>query len=151
QSSGRASLVPEIIFPGLPPNELAFDVTFVEGDQGWPSWVDETAEPFGPGAPAQRTMLARGPSGQLVGSVELRNEAGYAARNPGLRIEFDGLLCHSIEAGWQSAADWGDFRNGYKAIQWDGGIEQIVHAKWSRFLPRLNFNEIIVSRVQPPP
>jgi hypothetical protein len=70
------------------------------------------------------------------------NTTKYAARNPGLRIRFDGLLFNGLPAGWTSVERWGEW-NGLKAIQWDGGTENIVHGKWSRTLPILGFNEII--------
>lgn len=33
----------------------------------------------------------------------------------------------------------------------DGGTENIVHGKWSRKLPAINFNEVVVIRQDPPP
>ena len=73
----------------------------------------------------------------------LTNKTKYAARNPGLRIQFDGLLFNGIPPEWTSVERWGEW-NGLKAIQWDGGIENIIHGKWSRTLPIVGFNEIAV-------
>jgi hypothetical protein len=84
----------------------------------------------------------------ILCTVVLENTTKYAARNPGLRIHFDGLLYNAPPYGWTSVEQWGE-KNGQKAIQWDGGTENIVHGKWSRTLPIVGLNEIVIISAKP--
>src|SRR6266567_4753473 len=139
QTSGRPSLKPEITFPGLKANELVFK-TYKPSKI--PNWIDAS----------ERTdvRMLKTRDMNLFGTVRIRNSTQYAARNPGLRISFEGLYFNAISVGWTVAVSWGDMR-GAKAVQWDGGTESIIHGKWSRTLPDLDFNAVIICRLSPPP
>jgi hypothetical protein len=129
QASGRPSLKPEITFPSLKANELVFKIDASERTD-------------------VRMLKTRDMN--LFGTVRIRNSTQYAAQNPGLRISFEGLYFNAISVGWTVADSWGDMR-GAKAVQWDGGTESIIHGKWSRTLPDLDFNAVIICRLSPPP
>jgi hypothetical protein len=139
QASGRPSLKSEITFPGLRPNELAFEAYKPSKVSDWVD-TDKRAD--------IRMLQLR--DANLLGTVVIKNSTRYAAQNPGLRISFDGLYFNALSSGWTVADSWGDQR-GAKAIQWDGGTESIIHGKWSRKLPDLDFNGVIVHRLNPPP
>ena len=143
QASGLPSLKPEISF-------LPLDAPLTATSRQPPPWVniDWLPLPF----ISHRTehsvpILDRPPSDRIL-TVVLTNETKYAARNPGLRIQFDGLLFNGIPPEWTSVERWGEW-NGLKAIQWDGGTDNIVHGKWSRTLPPVGFNEIAVISARP--
>jgi hypothetical protein len=140
QASGRPSLRPEITFPRSKPNELVFDVY---RPMQIPAWVNV-------GEKSNIRMLQT-QNNDLLGTIIIKNSTMYAAQNPGLRITFEGLYYNSpTSPGWTVADSWGDLR-GVKAVQWDGGSENIIHGKWSRRLPDLDFNSVIVYRLDPPP
>jgi hypothetical protein len=145
QASGLPSLEPEISFLPFNSTSPAFTFTFLLP----PPWVDTGAAPFS--APWRNDsavpILDRASSDTLC-TVVLKNKTKYAARNPGVRIVFDGLLYNAPPSGWTSVERWGE-KNGQKAIQWDGGTENIVHGKWSRTLPIVGFNEIVVVTGEP--
>lgn len=118
-ATGNPDLAPEITFNFSNVNEPVFKakVDFPEPGGGLPT------EPFK----------------QMDGRVVIRNRSKYAARNPGVLIELDGL-------GIYPPPDLGDWRVissanmvGITAIQWDGGADYIVHGKWHRTLPSLDF------------
>ena len=136
QASGRPSLRPDISF--LPIYSPDFVATF----QPPPPWVNEHSMPWPLFSQDSVLMLERMGSGTTL-TVDLFNTTKYAARNPGVRIEFDGLLFNGVPAGWTSVGRWGEW-NGLKTIQWDGGTDNIVHGKWTRTLPIVSFNEIAV-------
>jgi len=139
QTSGSPSLEPEITFPGSCPNEPIFQAY---RPVQIPEWTDIDQK-------ATIRMLRAEGSG-LLGAVAIKNSAKYAARNPGLRITFDGLYLKIPSPGWNIIESWGDER-GVKAVQWDGGTERIIHAKWARSLPDLDFKSVFVYRFDPPP
>ena len=139
QASGRPSLAPEITFPPLEPNELLFDAYKPPQTPGWID-VDERSA----------IRMLKTLDGSLSGTIVIRNSTRYAAQNPGLRIAFVGLYFNKLTPGWGVADSWGDMR-GAKAIQWDGGSENIIHGKWSRKLPDLDFSSVIIYRLDPPP
>src|ERR1019366_8299891 len=78
------------------------------------------------------------PPDQPFGEITIINGSRYSARNPGVRIEFNsfGLPSMTLNDGW-STISTNDL--GVSAIQWDGGANYIVHGKWSRKLPSLDF------------
>jgi hypothetical protein len=139
QASGRPSLEPEITFPPSKSNEPMFDTY---RPMKIPDWIDSDKK-------ADVRMLQT-QDGNLLGSIVIRNSTKYAARNPGLRIAFEGLFFNALSLGWTVADSWGDMR-GSKAIQWDGGGESIIHGKWSRRLPDLDFSSVVIYRLDPPP
>jgi hypothetical protein len=139
QASGRPSLDPEIAFPYSVPNKPVFDAY---RPPQIPDWVDAEER-------ANARML-RIKGASSLATVVIKNSTRYAAQNPGLRITFDGLYFNAINEGWAIEDSWGDMR-GAKAIQWDGGTENIIHGNWSRRLPSLDFNGVIVYRLDPPP
>ena len=139
QASGRPSLESEISFSNLQANELTFEAYKPSRIPDWVGTVQRIS-----------TRMLRIKDADLVGTVAIRNSSTYAAQNPGLRIRFDGLYFNALSPGWTVAESWGDAR-GAKAIQWDGGTENIIHGKWSRRLPDLDFRGVIVYRLDPPP
>lgn len=77
---------------------------------------------------------------QTAATVTLRNASEYAAKNPGVRIELEGLGGLGDQDGWEIVAFVTSV--GITAIQWDGGTDSIVHGRWSRALPALDFNDV---------
>jgi hypothetical protein len=73
---------------------------------------------------------------QLLGQVTLENSSRYAARNPGVRIKFDGIGSLRDLPGWDTVT----FTHmvGVTEIQWDGGADRMIHGEWSRKLPTVN-------------
>src|SRR6266545_1846743 len=76
---------------------------------------------------------------QLDGTVSIENRTSYAARNPGVRIELSGIGGFRTQPGWASVAFASTV--GLIAIQWDGGADLLIHGKWPRPLPRLDFSD----------
>lgn len=77
---------------------------------------------------------------QSLATVTLKNASPYAAKNPGVRIELEGLGGLSEQQGWETVT----FATlvGITAIQWDGGTDSIIHERWSRALPSLDLSDI---------
>lgn len=73
---------------------------------------------------------------QTEGEVVIANSSKYAARNPGVRVELDGLGGMAPQPGWTIIAQ--ENQIGALKLQWDGGADYIIHGKWSRTLPMLN-------------
>lgn len=143
QASGLPSLEPEISF-------LPLDAPLWATSGEPPPWVKVDWSPFR--FIYRRTehsvpIIDRTNSDRIL-TVVLTNKTKYAARNPGLRIQFDGLLFNGIPTEWTSVERWGEW-NGLRAIQWDGGTDNIIHGKWSRTLPIVGFNEVVVSSDNP--
>jgi hypothetical protein len=139
QASGRPSLEPEITFPRSLPNELMFEAY---RPLQLPDWIDAVAR--------DQARMLQIKDANLLCTITIKNSTRYAAQNPGLRIRFEGLYLNTLGAGWSVAESWGD-RRGAKAIQWDGGTENIIHGKWSRRLPDLDFSDAIIYQLDPPP
>jgi len=97
-------------------------------------------------APSQRQIER---SLQSVCSIVLVNRSRYSARNPGVRIELDGLGGLRPQQGWTGIASETDI--GTVAIQWDGGADYLIHGSWSRVLPDLDFGFVSSSKSDPPP
>jgi hypothetical protein len=139
QASGRPFLEAEITFPNSEPNKPVFDTY---RPMQIPDWIEVDKK--------SDFRVLQTNNGGLLGSIVIQNLTRYAAQNPGLRITFEGLYVKHLCPGWTVADSWGDVR-GLKAIQWDGGSENIIHGRWSRRLPDLDFNSVTVYRLNPPP
>lgn len=150
QAAGRPVLVPEITLPSCPPNKLVFKVAKLNEEK-----INRTrALIFLPQATVA-DALSPVDDQPLFGAVVIKNDTEYAARNPGIRITFDGLYYTAdIPQGWTIAETWPDQFTKIlpwpKAIQWDGGVENIVHGKWSRTLPgSIAFPDVIFTSLAP--
>ncbi len=171
QANGRPYLEAEISF-----SPFGSDILFiVKRVKQYPQWVNREVAPF-TGLQVGADLLSRRPRVDLafplmldnaeaqdsslavpdnssifnpIGTVLLRNRTKYSARNPGIRIEFDGLLFYDAHSGWKPVERWHPEHNGYKAIQWDGGVDNIIHGKWSRNLPDLNFSGVVIINMKP--
>jgi hypothetical protein len=118
-ATGSPDLRPEITFSFSLVNQPVFkaQVEFSEWGQGLPT------ESFK----------------QMDGRIVIRNKSKYAAHNPGVLIELDGL-------GIYPPPELGEWRIisstnmvGITAIQLDGGADYIIHGNWHRTLPPLDF------------
>jgi hypothetical protein len=77
---------------------------------------------------------------QGEGSVVLFNDSKYSARNPGVRVELVGIGALRAQLpGWQVVATANQI--GATALQWDGGVHNIVHGNWARTLPQLDLSD----------
>jgi hypothetical protein len=113
-ASGRPDLDIEITFHFSFPNAPVFSAD------------DSESHPAG-----WRKILA---FKQVLGTVQLKNSSTYAARNPGVRIELEGLGGLQPQEGWESLTFVSTV--GLTTIQWDG---EIIHGRWSKTLPALDF------------
>ncbi|MGW0412991.1 hypothetical protein ACWDZX_17070 [Streptomyces collinus] len=77
---------------------------------------------------------------QSLATVTLTNSSTYAAKNPGVRIELEGLGGLGEQPGWEPVAFVTTV--GMTQLQWDGGTDSIVHGQWSRTLPPLSFGGV---------
>jgi hypothetical protein len=77
---------------------------------------------------------------QTIGTVIITNTSKYSARNPGLRIRLVNLSELQEQPGWTIIDR--DLAGKIRAIQWDGGADYIIHGRWSRTLPQLDFEGI---------
>lgn len=91
--------------------------------------------------PGRQSRQRIKPPEQPFGAITVINGSRYSARNPGVRIEFNsfGLSSMTLNDGW-SISSTNDL--GVSAIQWDGGANYIIHGKWSRKLPSLDFGSL---------
>ncbi|MGC9538487.1 hypothetical protein [Streptomyces sp. UG1] len=110
--------------------ELDIEITFNFSSPNEPVFVAESDE--------DDTLEGRLIAGfkQTWATVGLRNASRYAAKNPGVRIELEGLGGFGGQDGWEQVAFTTSV--GVSAIQWDGGADSIVHGNWSRVLPPLD-------------
>ncbi|WP_034090161.1 hypothetical protein [Streptacidiphilus albus] len=110
--------------------KLKATVTFGTGDPNSPDFaLDAITE-------ESAKLWPLSPTNLLWGQVLLENSSAYAARNPGVRIRFDGLVGALQVGGWESVKE--DDATSVTEIQWDGGADRMIHGKWSRTLPRIN-------------
>lgn len=70
---------------------------------------------------------------QTDGILVLKNESRYTARNPGVRIKFQGFVGIPGQNYWQTTTHVTSV--GVTEIQWDGGTDHMIHGEWSRTLP----------------
>jgi hypothetical protein len=87
--------------------------------------------------PAWREVLG---FSQTLCEVTLVNNSRFSARNPGIRIELVMLAAFSEQLGWTKVAH--THQVGLTQIQWDGGADYLIHGRWSRVLPPLNFQGV---------
>ncbi len=78
---------------------------------------------------------------QAWGTLVLRNASLYAAKNPGVRIELVGLGGLAEQPGWTVVQMVSTV--GITVIQWDGGADGMIHGRWSRTLPALDFGDVL--------
>jgi hypothetical protein len=86
-------------------------------------------------------------SRQTEGEVVISNSSKYAARNPGVRIELQGLGGMAPQPGWTTIAQ--EKKTGVSELQWDGGADYIIHGRWSRALPMLNVKGVFAYQDDP--
>lgn len=89
------------------------------------------------GFPEPGDHLSVEPFKQIYGTPVLRNKSKYAARNPGVLIEFEGCGLRDPDLGAWSQVSFANMV-GVTAIQWDGGLDYIIHGRWRRTLPPLS-------------
>ena len=79
---------------------------------------------------------------QTEGIVRVTNRSRFSARNPGMHVGFQnvGRFDPQLNRGWTIVS----YANqvGPTAIQWDGGVDGLIHGKWSRTLPQLDFDGV---------
>lgn len=127
--AGVVALIAYLAASGRP--DLDIDITFPFSFPNKPVFVADDSQDHPAG---WRTIT---PFKQVQAKVRLKNASDYAGRNPGVRIELEGLGGLNPQPGWESL----EFANtvGLTTIQWDGDI---VHGCWSRTLPDLNFEGV---------
>jgi hypothetical protein len=81
---------------------------------------------------------------QTSGSISIRNESGYSAKNPAVIVRFRGMAYvdeQNIPSPWVVI----DFVNttGITAVQWDGGATYSIHGNSVRKLPSLNLQRLV--------
>jgi hypothetical protein len=135
-ASGKPDLWVKIRFTFCEPNEAVFKVGPPRPGDGWIPLIE--------------------PMKQGLAQVELYNRATYSAHNPGVRIQLVGISVADryipdgkrpmlsearlakLKAD-QAIEGWTALKAinmiGPTVYQWDGGADQIIHAKWSRTLP----------------
>lgn len=118
QASGRPSLKPEITFTNHSPD----DFYFIAIDMKLPPWVNTQSRPFAYSPlkkeqAKQKTGVIDTGGPELLANITLTNATKYSARNPGVRVEFDGLLFQTPSLTWTVAERWPNW-NGMKSIQW---------------------------------
>ena len=120
-ASGRPDLVPQISFRFSDVNRPVFAASEVSG-----------------GASQRKRVVDYR---QVEGSVAILNRSKYAGRNAGFRIRLDGL------GGLQSQDRWTTVERvnqiGPAVIQWDAGVDYLIHGDWERSLPGLNFAGLV--------
>lgn len=82
------------------------------------------------------------PDARLEASVTITNKSKYSARNPGVRISFQGLGGIREQDGWETLDYVPSLEN--RDLQWDGGADYIIHGHWSRTLPTLNLRGMYI-------
>jgi hypothetical protein len=133
------ALVAYLVASGQP--HLEPEITFRDSYPNLPVFLSEAGSY---GANSRKITSYR----QTEGTVVIRNESRYAARNPGVRIELHGLLGLKPPDGWD-VVSWAT-TVGPTAIQWDGGANYIIHGKWHRTLPMIDFDEVVAYRQRRP-
>ncbi len=78
---------------------------------------------------------------QTLGTISLRNDSGYPARNPAVIVRLRGMVFLFREDS-PSRTYWviTEFSNtnGILAVQWDGGPTYSIHGRSTRLLPMLD-------------
>ncbi|MFJ5035446.1 hypothetical protein ACIQB5_47260 [Streptomyces sp. NPDC088560] len=125
--AGVVALLAYLDASGRP--DLHIEITFNFSFPNEPVFLAADAE-----TPEQRRQVV--PFKQVRATVTINNASLYAAKNPGVRIELEGLRGIDNQSGWH--AEWAHML-GIHSIQWEGSTDSIVHGKWSRTLPGLDF------------
>jgi hypothetical protein len=86
------------------------------------------------------------PFKQTTGTVLLRNESAYSAKNPAVIVPLESMYAAGDfdqlrNAGWVITGF--SNTNGVTAVQWDGGPNYSVHGKSVRQLPPLQIQRLI--------
>jgi hypothetical protein len=84
------------------------------------------------------------PYKQGIGTLTIRNQSSYSAKNPGIRVKLVGILGFTGAHGWTTTAFGTTV--GVTEIQWDGGSDQMIHGRWTRVLPEIDLREIRLAR-----
>jgi hypothetical protein len=81
---------------------------------------------------------------QTVGTISLRNDSGYSARNPAVIVRLKGMAFLQGEYSTSDAWVVIDFANtvGIISVQWDGGPNYSIHGHSTRTLPKLDFDRL---------
>jgi hypothetical protein len=120
---------------GLP--DLKLQVSFPSSDVNRPRFQGRTGEEDG-------WFYAQGYK-QTTGTVLLRNESAYSAKNPAVIVRLQNLYFlgnpdATLSSGWVVIGFASAL--GITAVQWDGGPNYSVHGKSVRQLPRLRLEEL---------
>jgi hypothetical protein len=79
---------------------------------------------------------------QLTGTIRVRNNSSYSAKNPAVIIRLHDMvfLRENYDANWVMV----DFAstNGIMAVQWDGGPTYSIHGNSTRRLPDLQLDKL---------
>lgn len=110
------------------------------------SWDDDNLEPVllakpepEPYAP-NRQRIETWPKQTLL--LFLVNRSRYSARNPGVRVQDATSL--GDQPGWTRMLD--ALGSGFTSLQWDSGADNLIHGRWERSLPELDFSGATVVR-----
>ncbi len=117
---------------GKPDLEVVIDFRF--------SFPNEPVFVAGENAGLGSDWIKLKPFRQNEATVRIDNNSSYAARNPGVRIELRGLGGLHTPSGWVAVAHANQV--GITVIQWDGGADFLIHGRWPRMLPMLNFDGV---------
>ena len=86
---------------------------------------------------------------QIDGSIQLRNNGGYSAKNPAVIVRLNAMAFRYQDSAWTMI----DFATtvGAMAIQWDGGLAYSIHGHSTRRLPDLHLEDLdVLSQLGPP-
>lgn len=131
-ATGAPELDLEVKFPNMDTNDLAFEVERFDGES-LAGLSDENKARF--------FIIPAG--WKAEGTVVLSNQSVYAARNPGVRIELSygmGGAPLARNSGWIATREEEE-PYGVQGLQWDGGVNFIIHGKWMREIP-LDFSGV---------
>jgi hypothetical protein len=126
-ATGRPDLRPEITFTFSLPNRPVFQAEVDSPDPGGFFSVQKYK--------------------QTKGHLVIHNKSKYAARNPGVLLEFEGFgLVDTDLTEWRTVSTANMI--GVRSIQWDGA-DFMIHGKWSRKLPALDFQGLTALSLNP--
>lgn len=77
-----------------------------------------------------------------VATIAIENKSKYAARNPGVLIEFQNCGLDNDRVGGWEVISRSIGTGAVTVIQWDGGADYIIHGRWVRILPSLDFESL---------
>jgi hypothetical protein len=92
--------------------------------------------------PAAQLTVRRDP--ESMAHVTIVNRSKYSAKNPGVKIELSGT-----DSGFPDPRTWNQIETATNgaciAIQWDGGVDYIIHGSWERLLPAFGMGGALVT------